>query len=87
MNSKVIAVVVIVVLAALAIFMLPQPEVSPGSETEAIGTGQETVDEEYLIDDFYIEMLEEEFDSMEMEDFSAEMEDEMADDLSQFYYE
>jgi len=82
MNSKIIAVLVVLVIAALAILMLPQPEVLAGD-----GTAEETVDEEYLIDDFYIEMLEEEFDSLELEDFSAEMEDEMADDLSQFYYE
>jgi hypothetical protein len=80
-NSKIIALVVVVI-AALAIFMLPQPEVPVGG-----GTAEETVDQEYIIDDFYIEMLEEEMDSLEMEDFSSEMEDEIASDMSQFYYE
>jgi hypothetical protein len=80
-NSKIIALVVVVI-AALAIFMLPQPEVPVGD-----GTAEETVDQEYIIDDFYIEMLEEEMDSLEMEDFSSEMEDEIASDMSQFYYE
>ena len=86
MNKIIMAVVAIVIIAAAAIMMLPQVEPETPEGTQETG-GQTTVDEEYIIDDFYVEMLEEEVDTVELEEFNMEMEDQMASDLSQFYYE
>ena len=47
---------------------------------------EETVEEEYIVDDLYIEILNEELNSTTQEDF-GQMEDNIASDLSQFYYE
>jgi hypothetical protein len=73
----IVAVVLIVVVAALAVLML-QPQ-QPAEEV--------TAEESAILDAIYIEMLEEELESLEIENFSSEMEDEIASDLTKFYFE
>ncbi|MFH1473557.1 MAG: hypothetical protein ABIE55_01550 [Candidatus Aenigmatarchaeota archaeon] len=93
MNKLIIA-VVIVIIAAVAIMMLPPAKQETGtSDTVTIQEGataeQTTVDESYLLEDLYISMLEEEMDALDMEqtDYNSEMEEQLASDMSQFYYE
>ena len=93
MNKLIIATIILIVIAVAAIMMLPFPvsqETGAVEETPAETTGEQTtVDESYLLEDLYISMLEEEMDALDMEqtDYNNEMEDELASDMSQFYYE
>jgi hypothetical protein len=79
MNKIIIAVVLIAIVAIMAVLMLPQLF----SQEEAEVTAEESA----ILEDIYTEMLEEELNSIQGENYSSEMEDEMASDLSQFYYE
>jgi hypothetical protein len=79
MNKIILALVLIVAVAAVAVFML-QYQAPQASE-------EVTAEESAVLESVYIEMLNEELDSIQEENFSSEMEDQMADDLSQFYYE
>lgn len=95
MNKTILAASVLIIIAVVAILVLPMPfsqETGPaGTEQEVVigDSVQVTIDEEFALQDMYIEMLNEEMDSLDMEqtDFNEEMEDSMADDMSQFYYE
>jgi hypothetical protein len=78
-NKIIIAVVLVVIIAAVAVFML---QMQPAQTSE-----EATPEESAILEDLYTEMLNEELDSIEAENFSDELEDEMASDLSQFFYE
>ena len=79
MNKIILAVVLIVIIAAVAVFMLQYQAPQPSEEV--------TAEESAMLESIYIEMLNEELDSIQEENFSSEMEDQIAEDLSQFYYE
>ena len=90
MNMKIIGALVIVIIAALAVVMFPKPEISQQPETETqVSEAEATVDETYILEEMYLEMLNEEMDSLNIEQtsFNEEIQDSMASDLSQFYYQ
>lgn len=97
MNKTIIAASVLIIIAAVAILLLPMPIQQTGSSgneqevtvEDSVQVEQQTVDEQYMLEDLYLEMLSEEMDSLDIEqtDYNEEMQNSMAEDLSQFYYE
>ncbi|MBN2203167.1 MAG: hypothetical protein JW700_03205 [Candidatus Aenigmarchaeota archaeon] len=96
MRMTIIAAAILIVIAAVAILMLPIPvsRDTGGNEQEvtvedSVQVEQTTVDEEYVLEDLYTDMLSDELEAMDTEqmDYNEEMQDTMAEDLSQFYYD
>jgi len=92
MNKLIIPTIILIVIAAVAIMFLPIPvsqETGTVEETQEESSGEvSTVDEAYLLEDLYIDILEEEMDALEIEqtEYNNEIEDQLASDMSQFYY-
>ena len=89
--NKIILAAVALLIIAVAIMMLPVPvtqETGPADEVTQPTVETEQIGEDYLLENFYIELLQEQMDQLNIEqtDFNNQVEDDMASDMSQFYY-
>ena len=93
MNSKIIiAIVVLIVIAAAAYLMIPAPSVTPTGETgetPATDVTAEALEASSVISEEYEALILAELDKMSAEqtDFNNQIQEDLANDLSQFYYD
>jgi len=82
MNTKIIAAIVVIVLIAVAVYVLMKPT-SPAPTT--IDNSAEISS---IIGEQYSSLIEEELNklSIEQADFNSQIQDSLANDMSQFYY-
>lgn len=95
MNSKIIAGIIVIVLIVIAVYMfttttLPTgPTTGPTPTTRPTDVTTEATELSSVLGEEYSALILAELDKMSIEqtDFNSQVEEQMANDFSQFYYE